>query len=312
MINITKKPLSKADLSQISLTGIRSLLLLGLLLNKPHSLKEIRDKFLDVNLMEPDNSDDMIRIDINTLRSIGCEISRADQKTEGRFVLHKHPFVININSDEISIIRRAFKILKNELNIQQLIEYDNLFRKIALHVADDNIKEELCGLTALKSYNIDLIYELIEDCKEKRTVEVVYANPVKKANENIKVVADNIVIKNEKIYLYSFKNAKEAVTLNVKRIKKIISRENSDNTCENNPTTVKFLLKDFGITGLDKEESIIEATPNGYIIEGRYFNEFLAVQRILSFGSNCTVIEPDDFKQKIIETLEKMRSVYNA
>ena len=41
---------------------------------------------------------------------------------------------------------------------------------------------------------------------------------------------------------------------------------------------------------------LCSGTKEGFIIEGSYHNEFLATQRVLSFGSNCTVVEPEDFK----------------
>ena len=51
---------------------------------------------------------------------------------------------------------------------------------------------------------------------------------------------------------------------------------------------------------------------NGFIVEGKYYNEFLAAQRILSFGSACTVLEPQDFREKIIQKLKSMRNNYNG
>ena len=53
------------------------------------------------------------------------------------------------------------------------------------------------------------------------------------------------------------------------------------------------------------------ADENGYIIEGEYHNDFIAIQRILSFGADCTVLEPENFKKKIIEKLKSIRREYN-
>ena len=71
-------------------------------------------------------------------------------------------------------------------------------------------------------------------------------------------------------------------------------------------------MTNFGSEGLDENEKIIEGNiSEGFIIKGQYHNEFLAIQRILSFGSACTVIKPNDFKEKIIESLKKMKEIYN-
>ena len=55
----------------------------------------------------------------------------------------------------------------------------------------------------------------------------------------------------------------------------------------------------------------MEKRDDVYVIEGRYYNDFLAAQRILSFGANCTVLEPQEFRETIIQKLKNMRNVYN-
>lgn len=74
------KPADKSELNQVSLTGLRGIVLLGLLIEAPRSLKEIREIFTDLNIFEPEHSDDILRIDINTLKASGCEITKANAK----------------------------------------------------------------------------------------------------------------------------------------------------------------------------------------------------------------------------------------
>ena len=45
------KTADKSDLNQISLTGIRAIVLLGLLIIKPRTLEEIRRAFINFNIM---------------------------------------------------------------------------------------------------------------------------------------------------------------------------------------------------------------------------------------------------------------------
>ena len=84
----------KTELNQISLTGMRALILVGLLIKAPRSLEEIKETFINYNIMEKSHSNDIIRIDLNTLRAMGCEISRASIKTNYKYVLTKHPGVM--------------------------------------------------------------------------------------------------------------------------------------------------------------------------------------------------------------------------
>lgn len=74
------KPADKSELNQVSRTGLRGIVLLGLLIEAPRSLKEIREIFTDLNIFEPEHSDDILRIDINTLKASGCEITKANAK----------------------------------------------------------------------------------------------------------------------------------------------------------------------------------------------------------------------------------------
>ncbi len=302
----------RSDLCQISLTGLRSLILLGLLINAPRSLEDIRKAFLECNIMDDENSDDILRIDLNTLRSMGCEISRSCKKTNSKHILTKHPFAIKFTEEEISILKRAYKKTAENLELSSLIEYDLLFKKLAANVTDSEIKEQLLGISTIRAYNSELLKELLSDCKYKREITVAYKSPASLKASEKEVIAQEIVIQNDKLYLRCVdKNSKEGLSLNIKRIRQILARKDGQEGISAEPTVIKFLLKDFDITGLDNNEEILEVTDKGYIIEGRYHNEFIATQRILSFGANCIVVEPSDFKTKIIELIKKMREVYN-
>ena len=50
------KPVEKSELNQISLTGLRSIILLGLLIAAPRSLEEIREAFLEYKIIDKTQS----------------------------------------------------------------------------------------------------------------------------------------------------------------------------------------------------------------------------------------------------------------
>lgn len=304
----------KEDLCQISLTGIRSLVLLELLINSPMSLEEIRAEFMKYKIMDGSNSDDILRIDINTLRTMGCVISRADHRTNNKFVLLDHPFKINITKEEVSVIKRAFNKIKENSDISVLILYDNLFKKIVPHIADDNIKEQFLGISPLKKYSSEIINELKTACDNHQVIKFLYRMPSTSKETEKELFADKIKLQNDKLYIFGVdKKSGESVYLNIRRILKIISVNKSDEPYSKEPLAVKFKLKEFGISGLaDNEEIISGDMSDGFVICGHYHNKFLATQRVLSFGSNCTIIEPEDFKENVIEVLKKMRDVYSG
>ncbi len=306
---------TKFDLCQISLTGARAVALIGLLMQAPRSLEEIKQAFVKFKLMEENGSYDVIRIDINTLRAMGCEITRADSKTNGKYVLNRHPYELNFDKDEINIVKRIYKKLKDEFDITTLLEYDKLFKKLANYVGDENIKNQLLSISILSSQDNDMIYQLLDDCKEKKILKLIYKSPNSEERSTKEIALNKLVCKNDKLYLYAYDlNKKEAVTLNIKRIIEILSREddNEHRTGDFKPIDIKFRLKDFGVNGLEDCESIVEIDKDGYIVLGNYHNEFVAMQRILSFGANCTILSPEEFKKQLIKTLKSMKEAYNG
>ena len=69
-------------------------------------------------------------------------------------------------------------------------------------------------------------------------------------------------------------------------------------------------LKNYKKYTLEKDEKLIESKGNIAKIKGSYFNDFIAMQRMLYFANDCTILSPVDTKEKLVEKLEKMRSLY--
>lgn len=307
------KPVERAELNQISVTGMRSIVLLGLLIVAPRSLEEIREAFLELNIIEDSHSNDILRIDLNTLKAMGCEISRASAKTDYKYVLSKHPFSLKIGDEEIKVLKRVYKKIKLDADLSLLIDYHELFEKLAGYIYEDNTKEALLGISVLKSFDINLLKELIVDCKQEKVLELAYKKPTAKLEERKEIVAQKLVFKNDKIYLYGFDfDSDNSIVLNVKRIRAIFSKKLNKKGYEPKLTKIKYHLKSFGVETITEGETILEASDDGYIIEGEYHNEFLAMQRVLSFGANCTVLEPVEFREMIINKLKEMRKAYGC
>ncbi len=307
------RPVERNVLNQISLTGMRSIVLLGLLIAAPRSLKEIRKAFLELNIIEESHSDDILRIDLNTIKSIGCEISRPSPKNDFKYTLLEHPFSLKITDEDIRYFKKVYSRLKADANIRMLLDFDELIQKISNYIYDSDIKEKFIGVSAFKYYSIDSIKELLVDCKYEKTLELVYKK-TKKDNEYTKeVIAQKLVFNNDQLYLHCYdKSIHKSIVLNVKRILRILSRKIENGTPDIKKFVVKFYLKDFNLENLNEDEFVIEITNNEYIVEGAYYNEFLALQRVLSFGACCTVIEPEEFKNKVIKKLKEMRNIYGT
>lgn len=302
----------KNILNKISLTGLRALVLIGLLIVKPRSIEEIKQALVDYKVLDEKSSYDILRIDLNTIKLMGCEISRASNKTGYKYVLTKHPFSLKISKDELNILKRVYNKIKQKEDLSTLIAYDELFKKISSYVFDEEIKEQLLGISVLKYYNLDTIKELILDSKQKTTLEILYQKPTSKTQEKRVIIVQKVDIKNDKLYLYCFDTEKqETRTFNLKRIVSILSRKLKKGNIDIKLIKIKFFIKNIDEEDLDYNEKIIETCENGYIVEAEYYSNFLAIQRVLSFGDKCTLLEPQEMKDKIIQKIKEMRKVYD-
>ena len=307
------KPVEKEILGQISLTGMRALALISLLVEAPRSLEEIREEFIKLNILEETNSNDILRIDLNTLRNAGYEISRASARTNYKYVLLKHPFGMNITPDEVNLLKKFYKRIKEKNDIDILIKYDSLFKKIAGCICDEKVKESVLGISIFNRYNLELVKDLIIDARYNNIVDLTYRKAGAKIDSVKEIAVRQIVFKNDKMYLYGLNlQSEETVTLLINKIIKILGRKPKREDIDLKTIKVKYHLRSFGIDALEPEETILESNENGFIIEGRYYNEFWAAQRILSFGAKCTVLEPADFKRNIIKKITEMGEVYGV
>lgn len=301
----------KTDLNQISLTGVRAITMIGLLIIKPRSLEEIREKFLEHKIMDKSHSDDILRIDMNTIKSMGCEISRPSPKTDYKYILSKHPFMLNFTEQDISILKKVFGKIKNNLDISLVMEYDRLLKKIAGHISDETIRENFAAVSPFTRYDSDLIYDLITDCRHRNTIELMYHKSAAQKINKRKLIAQKLVFRNDKIYLYGFNTEINApIMLNVKHITGVTSREITQNPSAIKGFRVRFHLKNTEPSILNDDETVLDEGEGKILAEGNYFNNFVAAQRILSLGSKCTVEEPYEFKNYIISKLKELRRIY--
>ena len=304
------KVAEKNELTQVSLTGIRSIVLLGLLIIAPRSLEEIRKIFLQYNIIDESSSNDILRIDINTLKYMGCEISRASAKTDFKYVLGNHPFSLNVTLEEIKLIKRFYKIVKKTADIPKLLVYDDFFKKIAKFISNEN-KEAFLGISVLKHFDIKLIKSLLRDCDEKALLTLDYISPDNQFVLTKKIAAKSLEFRNDKIYLHGFDIEKNKwIILNLKRIQSIWGKNKNNGDYIENKICTRLMLKSIYNNTLEDNEKVIDKIGNNCIVEGVYFNKFLCIQRMLSFGANCTVLEPLEIKNKIIELLQEMRKIY--
>ena len=297
---------------QISMTGSRALILLVYLMDGPKSFEEIRDFFLACGIVTKEYSVDTIRIDLNTLKIMGCEITKATKRTNHKYGLISHPFKLKLTEAEISLLKSLYKKVAKTATPGKLVQFHKFFQRIASFMDDnDELKEMVLGISIFKSNDISILEELVANELHVNKITISYFPPSHDAPVNYDVSIESIGLRNGKLYIFCYNHTLNTRSfLKVSRIKGVVSKMFDRTIGYGFDTVIKFKLENYKDYVLEENEIIVEEKDDYAIIEGYYFNEFIGVQRILSFASDCTVLEPDEMKEIIIDKLKEMRSVY--
>ena len=115
----------------LSLTGYRVIALLKMLKEGPHSEAEINEKFKQDIIVSRAISRDSIWLYINTLKALGCQITRPSKKNNYKYILKDHPFKLNLTYSEINSIIQAKKYIANLSNWQATSNFDKFINTIS-------------------------------------------------------------------------------------------------------------------------------------------------------------------------------------
>lgn len=297
---------------QISMTAARAIIILLSLLQSPKSYEEIRQIIIDCGLIDKELSVDTIRIDINTLKTLGCSITKATKSNNHKYGLISHPFKLKMTNDEFNALDKIYNKMIKHADVSKLLGFHNLFLKLSTLVDDETIKEKLLNISVLNRENIDIIERFTKIEKKHNRIKVSYKPPYSEDTYEYDISVEKLGMRNGKLYVYCQNHSTgKRSFLNVSRIKEIIDAKFDRESGSGLDTLVKFKLKSYQNYELEDNECIIEKHDDYIIVSGRYFNDFIAFQRMLSFADDCTVLEPSKMKEMIITKLKEMRAIYD-
>src|SRR5574344_2259258 len=156
----------KVDCNVMSLTGFRTLILLRELLKGPMSNEEINQCFLNNEYIKETFSADTLRLYINSLRDVGCEISKAGKSTNNKYVLTSHPFTMGITKSQLSSVLKVYCNIYDKIVINDVILLKNIFEKISKIVPPD-FSELILNSSLLKGIDLDFLNEINLSVKKK-------------------------------------------------------------------------------------------------------------------------------------------------
>lgn len=310
LINTQHKIVSKEEFSPVA---ARILLVLIALLSGPKSYQELYQFIRECGLVNGAYSINTMRTDIATLKAAGCDIGKATKKNDYKYRLKSHPFSIKLDLNDTHFLKYAYDCIIKSATPETLLNYHYVFIKLARMVSDNSIKEVLLGISIFKRMDLSIVEDLVTDEKHNNKIQILYS--LKNKEVVYDITLEKVCIRSEKLYAFGYNHTLGKRTfLKLSKIKKIIAKFFDKNSKIGLDAYVKFKLSNVSQYSLEKNETIIETLGDGddVIIEGRYYNDFIALQRILSFGDDCIVIEPIEMRECVIEKLLEIKELYGS
>lgn len=304
---------NKVTYNLMSFTGYKALLLFSLLTEGPKSYEEICNHFINHPYLREKISIDTLRVYINSLKRIGCEVKRFRGEDKiSRYVITAHPFELKMTDDEIQSVIKTYKNLAKNIDIKELLSIEKFFEKIGKYIKSDKFINEIKNISLLKDINRDLLEELIDCCEKKNQIVITYNSP-NSGIKDIEILTDKIDISNGKVYLYDtgFEYMEYGIFLvsRIKEIKEIKLNKTIPNNLKTKCITYELTCNPKKLI-LDSNEKLIKIEADKAIIELTTSNDFLAKQKFLEYGPTCKIISPESFKNDFIKLLSEMKAGY--
>jgi len=312
------KKLDSKNLDNISITAFRILSILNILLKEPLSEDDINQKIQENIEGARSLSNDTICIYINTLRSIGCEISRPSKNTDYKYILKSHPFKLNLSSDEINTIIEIRKYISTLGNWKLAVEIDDLFNQILNLINPESKKNFLSAKksTLCRETNIENILpelNLIEKyCNQNKDIMLIYDSP-NSGEKEIWIKAEKLTLENGSFYVWGYNDVlNETLYLRLDRIKSIKTVNIKEKNKLNKPFEVKYKLTGGSAFSFvpSESEKILEKTDTALIVQAKINNKFKFIQNTLSYGPDCIILSPENIRKEIILKLKMMAEIH--
>ncbi|HPT40996.1 MAG TPA: WYL domain-containing protein [Candidatus Gastranaerophilaceae bacterium] len=296
----------------MSLTGYRTLVILGLLMDSPKSPDEINQHFFKNQYIKETFSNDMLRIYINSLREAGCEITRASKTTNNKYVLVSHPFDFDLPEIQLSAIQKLYKSIYEKIEVKQAVEIENLFKKIEMLIKTTKTKEFLANCSIFKNTDKYLIEDLLLHCKNKNQIVIIYKSP-RKIEKEIEIIADKLSFKSDKLYLWGHSLTHgEYSYFKVENILKILTIKLKKEKINNKVTRIIYEVYNPATNNyiIEQNEKIIEKNDKKLVIEKLCENKFETIQKLLYLAKDCKIISPQEIKNEVKNILKSMEKTY--
>ena len=173
-----------------NLTAYRILKILLWLQQEPLTLDMINSRFDTDPLIDKTLSQDSIGLYLNTLKAIGCEITRPTATNGYQYELKYHPFSYELTPEHIGFFQQLLQQLSS-LTVQQISfeDYVHFYQWINTVIENcsnlnkQQLAEEILGSTLTMPYKqlAIIISELRQAISKQQVLDITYLSPTQNA-----------------------------------------------------------------------------------------------------------------------------------
>lgn len=303
---------NKITYNLMSFTGFKALILFTLLMESPKSYDEICDYFLNHQYLKEKISVDTLRVYITSLKRVGCEVKRERIDKVSKYSIVAHPFELTLTDEQIQSVIKVYKNVVKNVKLSELIMLEKFFDKLSGFIKNTEFLEAYSKASAFKDTDINLVESLYDCCDKNEQIVIVYNSP-NSGTKEIEIIADKLEYVNNKLYLYGtgfeYMQYGSFLVSRIQEIKEI-------RKVKTIPINIKELKVGYELRNnelnlqLDDNEKIIQTNKDNVVIEITSSNEFLLRQKLLSYGPDCKILYPEEFRKDFVTRLETMKAGY--
>lgn len=309
------------QITNITRTGYRALFLLKKLSEIPLTREEIIQLLQKDSIINKDLSKDTITYTINTLKKAGCVISRPTKKTNHKYILKSHPFNIRLKPVHVKALQSLRDTFATYEEWELLLYLSNLYIKLAKIAPDEESANIFRFKHPFKNIDLNIMNTLALYARAGKKAVLLYESPVH-GIETLEFCPEFFTLERKNIYVWGY-NLKYDTTgyLKIDHIKDIVSNIYSapkapENSFQKTPVNVKYILRgESASLYIPNEYEVLLKKENSkdpvITVRAEVSNKFNFYQRILSYGTDCTILEPEQIKDEFIKILKSIKAGYN-
>ncbi len=295
------------------------------LAKEPLTFEEINARFKAHPGVKRTISQDSFWLYLNTLKSLGCDITRPTRRNGFHYTLQFHPFTYFLSLQDISILKEVTQYLDDRIHYRDVVYFQRWLHRVFQHAANKNreeLEQQFFNDSRIQDFNAyeRLLGEIEQYCQLNQLLQILYQSPVSGRRE-IDFLPQKIF--HHQGILYLFGQGADWDKSSMLRLDRIIMVSPAENPELHRLLLEKQLQKQVFIIRVlncprahyeplsDDEEVIPDpAAPGHLLVKLRTDNDFLLKQKLLAMGYQFQVLYPEAFNEEVCTTLREMKELY--